>query len=170
LISSIKELILDKYIHFRLKLFGSVLKAIDFPKAIKSTKNILLMIPADSEYSDEIQEFASGLYQIFNQAAVSTFERKNFRKNDGNWFGLPEEKYLRSFQEAEIDLVIDLNIKHDKLCAYISALSGAPLRLTVGSGPFDYVYNLQIRQDPQKPLSERLKNVLNYLKTFKANA
>ncbi|HHJ53137.1 MAG TPA: hypothetical protein ENJ89_08080 [Caldithrix abyssi] len=168
--NAFKELILDKYIHFRLKLFGNITKSIDFPKALRATRNILIMIPEDSEYKQEVQEFTARLYDVFNQAAVSTFERKNFRKNDGNWFGLPADKYLRLFQEADIDLIIDLNPKHDKLCAYIAALSGAPLRMTIGSGAFEYVYNMQLRQDAGKPLKEKLKNTLNYLKTFTTNA
>jgi len=165
-IRKFKNIILDKYIMFRLKLFNSGQRPFNFQEKLRVTRNILLMIPEENEYEQMVQHFASELYKIFNTVSVSTFERKSFRKSDGNWFGLPQERYLKNFQEAEIDLVIDLNPKHDNLCAYIAAWSNAPMRLSLGSGKYDFIYNLEFRTDGQKPMQERLHNVLNYLKVF----
>jgi len=166
MIEKIKNIILDRYIAFRLRVFGKEENAINIPERIRKVKSILLILPEGKEYNAPVQQFSSRLYRIFKGAQVSTFERSSFRKSDGNWFGLPKESYLKNFQDVNFDLVIDLNQPQDNLCTYICALSGAPLRLAISGGIYDHIYNLQIRSHYKGLMEDQLKNLLNYIKTF----
>ena len=165
MLNKLKKHVLDRYLDMRLKLFNRDEDALNFPQKIRQVQSVLLLIPEGEEYSAFMQQFTSQLYGIFKRVQISTFERSSFRKSDGNWFGLPKDSYLKNFQDAEFDLIIDLNQPQDRLCAYICALSGAPLRMTWTSGDYDHIYNLQIRSS-QGLIEDQLKNLLNYLKSF----
>jgi hypothetical protein len=166
----IKNLILERYINFRLKLFKDKEDSLNFPQEIRNVKNILLIIPENNEYNTSIQSFISELYKLFDKAEISTFERSSFRKSDGNWFGLPRESYLKNFQDVKFDLLIDLNLPHDNLCTYICALIAPPLRMSWTSGKFDHIYNLQIRSKYQGLIEDKLANILNYFESFRKTA
>lgn len=161
----IKKFILNKYLDMRLKMFRSPEERLNFPERIRQVKSILLLIPQGEEYSTFVQQFTSDLYQLFKGVQVSTFERSSFRKEDGNWFGLPKENYLKIFQEAGVDLVIDLNQPQDRLSTYICALCGAPLRMSWASGVYDHIYNIQLRSK-KGLIEDQLSNALIYLKSF----
>lgn len=166
----IKKFILDRYINFRLKLFKDKEDSLNFPEEIKKVKNILLMIPEENEYNTSIQTFVTELYRLFKSAEISTFERSSFRKSDGNWFGLPGDDYLKTFQDVNFDLIIDLNHPHDNLCSYICALIGSRLRMSWTAGGFDHVYNLQIRSKYAGLMEDKLANILNYFQSFRKTA
>ena len=163
----LKNWILNKYIGVRLKFITLEKEAQNFPALIQRIKNILVLLPIDNILDNHVEQFISALYKVFTDATISTFERKSFRKSDGNWFGLPSDTYMRHFTEESFDLVIDLTSENDRLSAYICALSGAPLRLRLFEGNFPHIYNLHIRTDPQKPLPERLNSILEQMRVFK---
>ena len=167
MIERIKNRILQQYIDIRLKLFTPDKEAQDFPRLISGIKNVLILVPAQLAWEDDIEKFTADLYKIFPEANISTFERKSFRKSDGNWMGLPSEQYMNQFTEENFDLVIDLTPENDRLSTYICALSGAPLRMRLFEGNFPHIYNLHIRTDPQKPLPQRLHSILEHLRVFK---
>lgn len=141
----------------------------NFKKRIAGIKNILLILPGETASEDVMFDFASKLYPIFGEAKVSTFERRSIRPEDCNWFGLPHREYLRNITAEHFDLVVDLNIKPDKLCSYLVSISGAPLRLNLVEGDFAHIYNLHFRTQGEKPLRDQLQNILNYLQTIKEN-
>ncbi len=170
MIEKIKNLFLNKYLDVRLRFLGNVSGVQNFPEKIGEVKNILVIIPTNTENKGDYHYFKSKLYRIFDNVKVSTFERDSLRKSDCNWLGVPLEDYLRKFQDDMFDLVIDLNNEQDKICVYICALSGAPLRLNLASGRYDDIYNLRIQSSAGKSLKEQLDNILNYLITFKESA
>ena len=168
MIEKIKNILLDRFLDIRLKLVRNNNALFNFPEKIKTIKNVLIIKPSDSSLESHMHHFTSELYSIFGEVKVSTFERNSLRKSDKNWLGVPNEKYLKNFQDEEFDLVIDLNTKQDKICFYLCALSGAPMRMNLTSGKYDHLYNLHIRTNQSKSLPEQLENILNYLKTFRA--
>ncbi|HGY55200.1 MAG TPA: hypothetical protein ENK44_05855 [Caldithrix abyssi] len=165
--NKIKDVILKKYIDLRLKLFPPDKEARNFPQLIREIKNILVLLPAQSAWEDDFQRFTSDLYKVFPEASISTFERRSFRKSDGNWMGLPSDAYMSQFTEVQFDLVIDLTPESDRLSTYICALSGAPLRMRLSEGGLSHIYNLHVRTDPQKPQKEKLKSITEQLRVFK---
>jgi len=170
LLNYMKKLILRKYMDLRLKWFKTDSSDLELPASIQKVRNILLITPEGyPELETALEEFASELYKIFKDVQVSTFERSSFRPVDGNWFGLPREDYMKNFQQAEFDLVIDLNLKPDRLCTYISALSGAPLRMNLSSGKYDHVYNVQIRTQASGNTEYKMEKMLEYMRRFNAN-
>ncbi len=167
MITYIKKLILKKYMDLRLKWFKSGENELELPASIQNVRHILLITPEDHpELELALEQFASALYKIFDNVQVSTFERSSFRPQDGNWFGLPKEEYLENFRQEKIDLVIDLNLEPDRLCTYISALSGAPLRMNLIPGAYEHVYNVQIRTHELGNAEYKMDKMLDYLRRF----
>ena len=167
MIGRIKNIILKKYMDFRLKWFKADKQPLEFSSALKLVKNILLIAPVDhAELDEDVHHFASELYKIIENVRVSTFERSTFRPDDGNWFGLPNDSYMDNFRQENFDLVIDLNVEQDRLCTYICALSGAGLRINLTSGKYDHIYNFHIRSNESKTVSARFESILKYLRSF----
>ena len=151
----------------RLKWFKSDQDDLELPGSIRNVRHILLITPeGHPELEQVLEAFASELYKIFDNVQVSTFQRSSFRPQDGNWFGLPREEYLDNFRQEKIDLVIDLNLETDRLCTYISALSGAPLRMNLMPGAYDQVYNVQIRPHELGNAEYKMDKILEYLRRF----
>ena len=164
MISKIKQSVLDKIINFRLKVISKQDRAYDFSEQLAKTKNILIIIPAGNEYSELMQSFTQRIGRLFKVARVSTFVNSSLRKEDLNWLGVPNEKYLRIIRDEQFDLVLDINTKQDTISSYLCALSGAPMRINLTSGEFDHLYNLHFRvKDASKSTDERLQNIVSYL-------
>ena len=161
-----KTVVMNQVVNFRLKMFHKSEGSYNFFEELTKVKKILIILPSADEYSDHIQQFIKEIGLIFTKASVSTFASSSLRKNDLSWFGVPNEKYLNIIREEEFDLVIDTNIIQDKLCSYLSALSGASLRLNLASGDYDYIYNLHFRSDQHKHIPDRLQNIIAYLKNL----
>jgi len=136
----------------------------DFSEQLGKTEKILIIIPSGNEYSETIQNFIKQIGHVFKNAKVSTFVNSSLRKNDFNWLGVPNDKYLRVVRDEQFDLVVDINTKQDKVSSYLCALSGAPMRINLASGDFDHLYNLHFRiKDISKSIEERLQNMISYL-------
>lgn len=160
---------LNKYLDFRLNFLKSTEVLCDYPVKIDTIKKILLILPADCKDKTEFREFIAGLNEIFSKAKVSTFQNKDLRLHEQNWLGVPNERYLSELRSQDFGLIIDLNLQPDKICAYICALSEAPVRINLISGKYDHVYNLYFRSDQEKSLEDRYKLILSSLKNLKLN-
>ena len=165
MISRVKESILGKIINIRLKMISQQDRTYDFSHQLNKTEKILIIIPAGNEYSETMQSFIKQIGHTFNNARVSTFVNSSLRKNDLNWLGVPNDKYLKVIRDELFDLVVDVNLKQDKISSYLCALSGAPMRINLSSGDFDHLYNLHFRAKDanSKSLEERLYNIISYL-------
>lgn len=124
-------------------------------------------MPADRKNKIEFRSFISGLNEIFSKAKVSTFQIKDLRLHEQNWLGVPNERYLNELRAEDFDLIIDLNEEPDKICAYICALSRAPVRINLTSGKYDHVYNLYFRSEDDKSVTDRYNLILDNLKRLK---
>jgi hypothetical protein len=98
---------------------------------------------------------------------ISTFDIGGLRRADCNWLGVPHEHYLNQVREGNFDLVIDLNTTPDRVCSYITAFSGAKVRMNLIPGRYDHIYNFQVRSDSHKSTEEKLQNILVYLLKLK---
>ena len=170
MINKIKKALLKRFLNFRLHLLISNQRTYDFSAEIKKVEKILIILPTGDEYNSDLQDFVSTINKLFSKAKVSTFGRSSLRKSDLSWLGLPSDKYLRIFRDEEFDLIVDGNKVTDSICAYICALSGAPLRLNLTAGPFDAIYNLHVRSKEDKPLAHRLQLIERYLQTLQKSA
>ncbi|RMH63754.1 MAG: hypothetical protein D6677_06430 [Calditrichaeota bacterium] len=168
MIKFVKETLLARYIRIRLKLMQSGARAYNFHDEIRKVRNILVILPANQAYEGAYQKFLHELNAVFPGASISTFEKSNLRKNDLNRLGLPNDTYLKLIRDSMPDMVIDLNEPQDKVCSYITALSGAPVRVNLARGEWDDVYNLYFRQTNDLPLEKKLSVISRQLKIFKA--
>ncbi len=160
----VKQVVMNQVVNFRLKMFHKYERAYNFIEEVNKVNKILIILSAHDEYSETIQQFIKEIGRIFKKASVSTFSSSSLRKSDLSWFGVPNEKYLDIIREEGFDLVIDANIEQDKVCSYLCALSGAKLRLNLCSGNYDHIYNLHFRSNRDKPIPDRLQNIVAYFK------
>ena len=157
-----KQVVMNQVVNFRLKMFHKYERAYNFIEEVNKVKKILIILSANDEYSSTVQQFIKEIGRTFKRASVSTFDSNSLRKSDLSWFGVPNERYLNIIREEGFDLVIDANIVQDKVCSYLCALSGAQLRLNLSSGHYDHIYNLHFRSDRDKPVPNRLQNIVAY--------
>jgi len=167
LIKPIKKVILGKYLNFRIKMLVSQERAYDFSSELNNVKKVLVILPALNEYTEPNQAFVNKLNKVFPDASISTFVSSTLRKDDMSWLGVPNEHYLKIIREEQFDLVVDVNHKQDKVCSYLCALSGAPMRLNLASGEYDSIYNLHFRSSSDKKIEERLVNIVSYFEFLK---
>jgi hypothetical protein len=135
----------------------------DFLAEVKNVKKILIILPIDKNEEGVAREYLPQIQKVFGRAKISTLDLSTLRKNDTNWLGVPNQKYLANIQGERFDLLLDLNGHHDRVCAYLCALTAAPMRLHVSEGKFDRIYNLQFRIPGGAPLSSRYQNMLTYI-------
>jgi hypothetical protein len=165
LIKRLKLVLLENYLDVRLKLISDKNEIYNFPELVNKMQNVLIILPLHAE--EIIQTFPSRLYLTLPQAKISTFDLKGLRKIDCNWLGVPNEHYLNQVRDGSFDLVIDLNTIPNKMCSYITAFSGASMRINLVSGRYDHIYNLFIRSDNNKTLEQKLDNIIKYLQKLK---
>lgn len=167
MIEALKRKLLAKYLMFRMRRFKESKNQQNFKKDIQSVKNVLLVLPAVADKPTAIQNFKAELYKIFGDVKLSSFEKQSLRKSDCNWLGVPNETYIRNFQDHDFDLAIDLNLEPDILSTFLTVTSGAALRINIFSGSLDEMYNLHVRTSGQKTMIERMNTTLDYLRKFK---
>jgi len=170
MINLLKKTLLKRYLEFRLKLLITNQRVYNFSQEIKKVEKIMIILPDGNEYDSVVQDFVSAINALFPKARTSTFLRSSLRKDDLSWLGLPNEKYLKLIRDEKFDLIIDSNTYTDSICTYLCALSGAPLRLNLTSGPYDAIYNLHVRSHDEKPLAHRLDLIKQYLHTLQKSA
>ena len=153
------ERLLDARLYFMKEKEGET----DFLNTIRNIKKILIILPIDR--SDEInsRKFIKELQAQLGKVKISTLDLTTLRKSDTNWLGVPNHQYLANIQNGEFDLLMDLNGHHDRICAYLGALTDAPLRVHASRGKFDKIYNLEIRTSGTSSLDERYQSILTYL-------
>lgn len=165
MITKLKETLLGKIIKVRLKIILQQDRTYDFAEELSKTEKVLIIMPAGKEYSEPMQGFIQQIGHVFTNSRVSTFVTSSLRKNDLSWLGVPNDHYLKGIRDELFDLVIDINLKQDKISSYLCALSGAPMRINLATGQYDHVYNLHFRmKDNNKTIEERLKNIISYLR------
>jgi Family of unknown function (DUF6913) len=167
LTNPIKKAALNQFLNFRLKMLAGQERAYDFSSELKKVGKALVILPAQNEFTEPVQVFIKRLMDIFPKARISTFVSSTLRKEDLSWLGVPSDKYLKIIRDELFDLVVDVNIEQDKVCSYLCALSGAPMRLNLASGDYDSIYNLHFRTSPEKKFEERLTNIVSYLEFLK---
>ncbi len=163
----LKEALLKRFIRIRLKLIQAGERPQNFHDALNKVRKILVLLPIGGEYDQESRKFIHDLNTIFAEAQISTFDKKSLRKQDLNRLGLPNDTYLKVIRDSMPDMAIDLNKPQDHVCSYLVALSGAPLRVNLSTGPWDMVYNLHFRLPAEKPTSEQLALLIQRMTTFK---
>ena len=159
----IKNYFLERLLDARLYFIKDKNNETDFLDAIRNIKKILVILPIDR--SDEInsRKYIKEIQSSLGKVKISTLDLATLRKNDTNWLGVPNHHYLSKIQGGDFDLLIDLNGYHDRICAYLGALTAAPLRVHASRGKFDKIYNLEIRSAGDSTLDDRYRSILTYL-------
>ncbi len=169
MINLIKKILLDKYLDWRLKRWPESNIPTHFQTLLQNLKHVLIIMPENLDL-ETIQPFLiTPLYYLFGEELkISTFEKKNFRKEDSTWLGLPKKRYLDLFQSEKIDMIIDLSRPEDKFSTYVCALLEAPLKITLEDRPYEQVYNMRIRTlGTTATLEHKLDTALKYLEDLK---
>jgi hypothetical protein len=163
----IKNYMLDKYLDLKLKMLKDENLLCSFPEDIKKIKRVYIIPDMDEIDDHNLQNFQNSLRKLFPNVRITLFQKKKLTVSNQNTIGAPNKAYLGRIKEDAYDLLIDLNLVQNKICSFIAANSGAPIRLNLASGDYDHVYNLHFRTGESKSTEERYNNILNYLKSLK---
>ena len=163
----IKNFFLPKLLDARLFFIKQRGDLTDFFVEIKNVKKILVILPIDRAEEIVAREYLPGIKEVFDKAKVSTLDLSSLHRIDTNWLGVPNQKYLSKIEDEKFDLLLDLNGHHDRLCAYLCALTAAPMRMHISEGKFDKIYNLHFRIPGGAPLGTRYQNFLTYIRRMR---
>jgi len=159
----IKNYFLERLLDARLFFIKHKSDLTDFFDELKNVKKILIILPLDRAEEIGARKYLPEIQRIFSKAKISTLDLSTLRKKDTNWLGVPNQKYLANIQNEDFDILLDLNGHHSRLCAYMCALTAAPMRLHISEGKFDKIYNLHFRIPGGAPLDNRYQNLLTYI-------
>jgi len=159
----IKNYFLENFLDVRLFFVKQRSDLTDFFENIKKVKKILIILPIDRAEEIISREYIPEIRRVFGKAKVTTLDLSTVQKNDTNWLGVPNQKYLANLQSKEFDLLLDLNGHHERVCAYLCALTRVPLRLHITEGKFDKIYNLHFRISRKASLRSRYQNFIDYI-------
>lgn len=159
----IKNYFLQKMLDTRLFFIKDKSQVTDFFDEIRKVKRIIIILPINKSEESIAREYLPKIQKVFGRGKLSTLDISTLRRSDTNWLGVPNQQYLSNIQNEGFDLLIDLNSSHNRLCAFLGALTGAPLRLHVSEGKFDKIYNLHIRISSDAPLHIRYENCIDYI-------
>ena len=159
----IKNYFLELFLDVRLFFIKQKTDMTNFFEDIKKVKKILIILPVDGAEEIISREYLSEIKRIFGKAKVKTLNLSTIRKNDTNWLGIPNQKYLANLQSEEFEFLLDLNGHHDKMCAYVCAHANVPMRLHISEGRYDKIYNLHFRVSENASLHSRYQNFMNHI-------
>jgi hypothetical protein len=162
-----KNYFLKKLVHTRLFFIRKNTTLLNFIDRIKAVKKVLIILPINKHEEQMARTYLEKFSAIFTSCQISTLDVTSLRKSDVNWLGVPNTSYLRNIQSEDFDLIIDLNGSHNYICAYLGALTRAPMRLHIAEGIFDKIYNIQIRSEPGDSLERCYDRVLHYLELMR---
>jgi hypothetical protein len=164
-----KKVLSEALLELRLKWSGRHKDLYNFADMLSDVKNILILIPNDPVLRRDAIEFSEGLYEVFPEAKIRTFYRDQLKEEDVDWFGIPNQNFLSNLQVRQFGIVIDLSPEPDKVYSYICAHCASPLRLNLCESPYDFIYNLHIRPDMNRPYKVQLAAVRNQLDGLTSN-
>jgi hypothetical protein len=148
-------------ISLRHKIGAMESSAVDFPRALLNTRQVLVCLPGGLRELTLVKQFLPTIKDVFHPAAITLmplpgvhvndmYPRKGFNilsptPDQITWAGLPKKSYLASLQEYDFDLVLDLNFEPSSFTSGI--LLNFPNALRVGRGNYlgEPFYNLEIK-------------------------
>lgn len=160
----LKNYLLEKFLETRLLFMKDKSQQTDFLDQLKKVRKILVILPIDKDEEQIARSYLPAIQDVFTKSQISSLDLSTLRREDTNWLGVPNHHYLNNMQIENFNLLIDLNSRHDRLCAYLGALAGAELRLHAAEGKFDKIYNLHIRSPIGATLQAKYENIIHYLK------
>jgi hypothetical protein len=165
----IKSFFLEKLLDGRLFLIKETNKETDFFNEVRNVQNILIILPIDKTEEISSRKFLKDIQQEFSTARISAIDLSALHQRDSNWLGVPNHRYLANIRRQNFNLLMDINGHHDRICAYLAALTEIPLRVHATTGKFDKIYNLHIRKSGKATLNERYQNILSYIIRMRQN-
>jgi len=126
--------IIDKlartYIHLKSR---KVLKRIDtilnFPIRSKEVKNVLIVFPRELDHLDDANQFVQKLREGYRSWSVEIFDVDKLSQKELNILKLPNQTVIHKLKKPNYEIVIDLNVPFDPVCAFIAVLSEATYRI-----------------------------------------
>jgi hypothetical protein len=165
--SILKNYILDKLLEIRLLFIREQSQITDFLLQLNSLKKVLIILPRDRAEEVYSRKYLSQIRRLFKGTRISTLDVGSLRGTDKNWLGMPSQDFIKKLYNEKFDLVVDLNSFHDRLCTFLGARAGAPMRLHVMPGKYEKVYNLQFRVHKSASMDVRFRILINYLAQFR---
>jgi hypothetical protein len=148
------------------------------PKGGLRPKHLVLILPPEFHDFDVARLVIEPLIDHMNPEQTTVFVRENFRTwlspDLGlklvtfdplvkNWLGFPKPDIYRKLVEIEPDVVLDLTPGFSPYTAALSAMTGAPLRISLDIEQWNDFYNFFIQLDGTKTLAERYEILLRYV-------
>ncbi len=159
---------------------------LNFPGALTGTKQVLVCLPGGLKELTIVKQFLPTIKEIFKPAVITLMPMPGVRVNDiyprkgfnilsptlnqVTWAGLPRRNYVKSLQDLEFDMLLDLNFEQSMFVSGI--LLSFPEAVRVGRGSFlgKPYYNLEIRTRYLRDERNICRSLLQTLEKIKGAA
>lgn len=174
------EVIKEKIAHFIVdqKIKEHEFTYLDFTDFFKKSFTFLVLMPVDdTDFSYSIEVLKMLEYNK-KHSTVFTFDFKmnlvparyrphviEFGHKDIGKLNLPSKSLQSKLSGKNFNVLLDLNIKENLFCSYVTSLIHAPIKIGFVRSESDKYYNLQIITRSENP-ENSYKNLLNCLIMF----
>ncbi len=151
--SGIKSYLAEKYVYWFTR---STLKrlndySMNYPIDAGEIRNVLIVLPRDTEYLDAAISTIQKLRQFYSQWHYMVMDIDKVLPHKLNRLGLPNDEFIKELEKSQFQLVLDLNFETDDRIKYLITKLKIPYRLHLKTEPEEY-YNIVVQphQDPAK--------------------
>jgi len=154
-------------------------EVIPFSETFNKAKRILILLPTKVESFAIALNHLSSFSSFFTDSQkflllpfdgegflchLKNFEILKLRKSHLNWLSLPNKRLIRKLKELRFDFAVDLDLEKNLFNAYLSFLSGSPLRIGIKNGVGLPFYNFEISLTKNQRYLDEL--YLSFIKTL----
>lgn len=137
---------------------------LDFPVQAKEVKKVLVLFPKEVEHLTDANEFVQKLRAEYPRWSVEIFDVDKINPKERNILRMPNRTLSNRLRKKNYNMVIDLNVPLDTVCAFIAMVSEATYRVKLANEDQRY-FNMQCASSKEnqrffyQPLLEYLQNL-----------
>jgi hypothetical protein len=136
---------------------------LEFPVQAKEVKKVLVIFPKDVDLIDANQ-FIQKLRAEYRRWSVEIFDVYKIKPEERNILKMPNRILSNRLRKKNYDMVIDLNVPLDNVCAFIAVITEATYRVKITNEEQHY-FNMQCSSSKEnqrffyQPLLDYLKRL-----------
>jgi len=152
-----------------------------FSRIFTNAKTALVIVPEDPTHRTMVMSTLTMLQNKFHGPQLTIVIHDAFRdfsttfvsssivrikRAHLNFFFLPKKNEIQQLLEQKFDVIVDLNLTHVPVAAYLCTHIQAPLKVGFAKEYADTFYNFQFNASPNRNIKSRYEQMFRALSMF----